>query len=97
MDWLFRHSASVDCRLKRITLLARDGETVEIMGVRLDDSVRLVSAVKAQRMIRKGCQAFLAHVMDIESPVPSLQDTPAVRDFTDVFLYSYQDCLQSGK
>ena len=23
--------------------------------------------------------------MDTESPVPSLQDTPAVRDFTDVF------------
>ena len=55
-----------------ITLLARDGETVGIMGERLYGTVRLVSAMEAQRMIRKGFQAFLAHVRDIESSVPSL-------------------------
>ena len=51
MDWLFRHSASVDCRLKRITLLVGDGETVDIMGERLDDSVSFVSAMEAVREI----------------------------------------------
>ncbi|KAJ9180916.1 hypothetical protein P3X46_009103, partial [Hevea brasiliensis] len=39
----------------------------------------------ARRMMRKGCEAYLAHVVDTRQAKPNLSDIPTVRDFPDVF------------
>ena len=45
----------------------------------------LVSASKIEKYIRKGCEAYLAHVVDTRKENPSVLDIPTVCDFPDVF------------
>lgn len=39
----------------------------------------------ARKMARKGCQAYLAHVIDSSLEEPKLEDIPIVCEFPDVF------------
>ena len=36
-------------------------------------------------MIKEGCQAYLAHVVDSTQKVKELDDVPVVKEFPDVF------------
>ena len=36
-------------------------------------------------MLRKGCEAYLAHVVSTECDAPSISDIPMVSTFIDVF------------
>ncbi|GFZ11372.1 hypothetical protein Acr_22g0007700 [Actinidia rufa] len=45
----------------------------------------LISSMKANRLIRKGSQAFLCSVIDTHASPPSLEDIHVVREFPDVF------------
>ena len=55
------------------------------MGERRTLPSSIISALIATRMLRKGCKAYLAHVVSIEDDVPSISDIPVVSRFTDVF------------
>ena len=46
---------------------------------------RVISALRAKRLLQKGCQEYLAHVVDIRKEVLKLDDIPVVREFPDVF------------
>ncbi len=46
----------------------------------------IISAIAAGRLMRKGCEAFLAHVVGTRKTNSSLQDIPTICDFLDVFL-----------
>ncbi|XP_070036563.1 uncharacterized protein [Nicotiana tomentosiformis] len=46
---------------------------------------RVVSFVKAHRMVEKGCEAYLALVRDSGVDTPTVESVPIVRDFPDVF------------
>ena len=85
MDWLFRHRVIVDCRKKRITLKTPAGEEVVVVGERSDFLSNVISATAARRMIRKGCEAYLACVLEAKKEKPTVQDIPSVCDFSDVF------------
>ena len=41
-------------------------------------------------MVRKGCEAYLAYVIETEKARPSVSDIPTVSDFSDVFLEEWQ-------
>jgi len=85
MDWLDRHHAMIDCRLKTVTFgLPLYGDVV-IHGERHLLPSNIISAALARRMIRKGCEAYLAHVIDTQVGSPALRDIPTVCDFLDVF------------
>ena len=45
----------------------------------------LVSAMKAFQLIRSGCDAFLANVIDTTIVSPEVSDVPIVNEFLDVF------------
>ena len=45
----------------------------------------LVSVVTAFRMIKEGCQAYLAHVMESAKAEMKINDIPVVCEFLDVF------------
>ena len=47
--------------------------------------VRIISFLRAKRMVRKGCLAFLAHLRDDTTQVPSIESVSIVREFLDVF------------
>ena len=46
----------------------------------------MISTVTTRMMVRKGCEAYLAYVIDTKKVEPSLSDIPIVCDYPDVFL-----------
>ena len=85
MDWLSRHQVMVDCRMKRVTLRTpNDGEVIFI-GERSDHLSNVISAATARKIMRKGCEAYLAYVIDMVKTKPSVSDIPTISDFSDVF------------
>ena len=41
--------------------------------------------MSAFKMIRKGCEAYLAHVVDTNTSPTKIENIPIVREFPDVF------------
>ena len=48
------------------------------IGKRLNHLSNVISAAIARTMVRKGCEAYLAHVIDTKKVKPSLSDIPTV-------------------
>ena len=85
MDWLSRHQVVVDCRMKRVTLRTSSGEEVTFIGERSNHLSNMISVATTRTMVQKGCEAYLAYVIDTKKAEPSLSDTPIVCDYLDVF------------
>ena len=85
MDWLSRHQVVVDCRMKRVTLRTPSGEEVTFISERSNHLSNVISAATARTMVRKGCETYLAYVIDKKKVEPSLSDIPTVCDYLDVF------------
>ena len=47
--------------------------------------MRIISFLRAKKMISKGCLAFLAHLKDDTTQVPLIESVLVVREFLDVF------------
>ena len=45
----------------------------------------VISAMQAQQFLKKGCEAFLALVLDSEMGHVKLEDIPVVKEFPNVF------------
>ncbi|GJY36680.1 putative reverse transcriptase domain-containing protein [Tanacetum coccineum] len=84
MDWLLRYHAVIICDEKVVRIPYRN-EVLEIQGDGCSggDKSRLsiISCTKTQKYIQKGCQVFLAHVMEKkakdESEEKRLEDVPS--------------------
>ncbi|RVX14755.1 hypothetical protein CK203_012160 [Vitis vinifera] len=50
----------------------------------VDKPLRMISVLRASSLLRKGCQGFLAYVVNEENDL-KLEDIPIVRDYPDVF------------
>ena len=46
---------------------------------------RVISDLQVKRLLRKGYQGYIAHVVDTRKEVLKLDDIPLVREFPDVF------------
>ena len=89
MDWLPRHQVMVDCRMKRVTLRTPNEDEVTFIGMRSNHLSNVISATTARKMVRKGCEAYLAYVIYTVKARPSVSDIPTVSDFSDVFLEEF--------
>ena len=85
MDWLTRHQVMVDCRIKRVILRTPNEDEVTFIGERSNHLSNVISAATARKMVQKGCEAYLAYVIDTVKARPSVSDIPTVSDFPDVF------------
>ena len=85
MDWLSRHKVVVDCRMKRVTLRTLSSEEVTFISERSNHLSNVIYVATARTMVRKGCEAYLAYVIDMKKVEPSLLDIPTVCDYPDVF------------
>ena len=85
MDWLSRHRAIVYCRMKRVTLRTPNEDEVIFIGERSNHLSNVISAAIARKMVHKGCEAYMAYVIDTVKVRPSVSDIPTVSDFLDVF------------
>ena len=75
----------VDCRMKRVTLRTTSCEEVTFIGERSNHLSNMISTATAKTMVRKGCEAYFAYVIDTKKAEPSLLETPTVCDYPDVF------------
>ena len=85
MSWLSRHQVIVDCRMKRVILRTPNEDEVTFIGERSNHLSNVISAATARTMVRKGCEAYLAYMIEMEKARPSVSDIPTVSDFPDVF------------
>ena len=85
MDWLASYHASIDCFRKRVTFSIPGQLEFSFEEKHVDRPLRMISALRASSLLRKGCQGFLAYVVN-EGNDLKLEDIPIVREYPDVFL-----------
>ncbi|XP_040931922.1 uncharacterized protein [Gossypium hirsutum] len=83
MNWLTKHDAVVNCREKRISLKCQTGDIVLVESGNLDDMVRMISFTSAQKLLRKGNEAYLAYILDTRSSKSKLEQLSVVNEFMD--------------
>ena len=71
--------------MKRVTLRIPNEDEVTFIGERSNQLSNVISATTARKMVRKGCEAYLAYVIDTVKARPRVSDIPTVSDFPDVF------------
>ena len=84
MDWLASYHAYVDCFEKRVTFSIPNQPEFSFEGNHMDKPLYVISALRVNSLLNKGCQGFLAYVVCTENEV-RLEDIPIVKDFSDVF------------
>ena len=62
-----------------------------VHGVRFGPMSNVISTLQAQRLLRKGCEAFLALVLDSKRGQIELENILVVKDFPNVFLKELPD------
>ncbi|XP_070002240.1 uncharacterized protein [Nicotiana sylvestris] len=85
MDYLSPHHVVLDCYARTITVVMPRLPRLEWKGFAVDTSSRVISFLKARKMIEKGCLAYLAYVRDITTESPTSDLVLVVREFSDVF------------
>ncbi|KAD0514134.1 hypothetical protein E3N88_44144 [Mikania micrantha] len=86
MDWLATHLATIDCHSKRVIFGDISHPEYIYQGTHPRKSLKIISALKAQKLISHGCEGFLASIKDVSKGATHLEDIPIVRDYSDVFL-----------
>ncbi|KAL7254914.1 hypothetical protein ACSBR1_009131 [Camellia fascicularis] len=86
MNWLASYHASVDCYRKEVVFSNFGELEFRFCGDRCASPSYVIFAITARKMLKKGCQEYLAYVVDSELSGPRLEDIPIVCDFVDVFL-----------
>ncbi|XP_074368614.1 uncharacterized protein LOC141708745 [Apium graveolens] len=86
MDWLSEHRTTIDCQGKRVIFGDADKPEFVYQGSQPKGDVKLISALKASKLLSKGCDGYLAFVKDTSKDEPRIEDYPVVREYEDVFL-----------
>ncbi|GJT96088.1 reverse transcriptase domain-containing protein [Tanacetum coccineum] len=84
MDWLSKYHAKILCDEKVVHIPIND-ETLIIRGDRSKTRLNLISCIKTERYMSRGCQVFMIQVMEKKSYEKRLEDIPAVKEFSDIF------------
>ncbi|GJU71629.1 putative nucleotidyltransferase, ribonuclease H [Tanacetum coccineum] len=84
MDWLSKYHAKILCD-EKVVHIPINGETLIIRGDRSKTRLNLISCIKTERYISRGCQVFMIQVMEKKSDEKKLEDIPVVKEFLDVF------------
>ncbi|XP_035837570.1 uncharacterized protein LOC118485506 [Helianthus annuus] len=86
MDWLSKHQAEILCKEKIVRIPLPSGESLSVQGHRSGTMVGIISAMQAQKCLRKGYPAILALVTDTPSEERKIKDLPVVHEFPEELL-----------
>nr|GFB61549.1 putative reverse transcriptase domain-containing protein [Tanacetum cinerariifolium] len=84
MDWLSKYHAKIICD-EKVMHIPIENESLIIQGNQSRTRLSLISYIKTERYISKGCQVFIAPVMEKKSDEKQLKNIHVVREFLDVF------------
>ncbi|GJT95158.1 putative reverse transcriptase domain-containing protein [Tanacetum coccineum] len=91
MDWMSEQHAEVVCYEKYVRVPYGNDVLIiqsERSGVRNECRLEVISSIRTQRYIEKGCRVFLIQMTkkeEAEIPEKRIEDVPVVRDFPEVF------------
>ncbi|GKE84958.1 hypothetical protein Tco_1558700 [Tanacetum coccineum] len=85
MDWLSKYHGKILCD-EKVVHIPIDGETLIIRGDRSKTRLNLISCIKTERYISRGCQVVMIRVIEKKSDKKKLEDIPVVKEFPHVFL-----------
>lgn len=83
MDWLEHHSAEILCKEKIVRVQTSNGE--QLIQKNSRSKVQMISAMQAVNMVREGDFAFLCYISTEKKEKLSLEETPVVNEYPDVF------------
>ncbi|GJT33316.1 putative reverse transcriptase domain-containing protein [Tanacetum coccineum] len=84
MDWLSKYHSRIICD-EKVVHIPIGNETLIIRGDRRKTRLNLISCIKTKWYISRGCQVFVAQIMEKKSDEKRLEDIPVVREFSEVF------------
>ncbi|XP_070003433.1 uncharacterized protein [Nicotiana sylvestris] len=85
IDWLSPYHAILDCNAKIVTLALPGLPHLQWRRTLGHSTSRVISYMKARRMVDKGCLAYLAYVCDSSAEVPLIDSVPVVCEFPKIF------------
>ncbi|XP_070024784.1 uncharacterized protein [Nicotiana sylvestris] len=85
MDWFSPSHAILDCEAKTVTFAMPGLPWIEWRSSLDYVPNRVISYLKSQRMVGKGCLSYLAFVRDVSAETPTNDSVPVVHDFLDMF------------
>ncbi|XP_070025837.1 uncharacterized protein [Nicotiana sylvestris] len=83
MDWIYSCFNKLDCHTRTMRLEFPNEPFVEWKRDNVVPKGRLISYLKAVKMIKKGCVYHLVQVTDTNTETPSLEFVPVVNEFPD--------------
>ncbi|XP_075483704.1 uncharacterized protein LOC142523861 [Primulina tabacum] len=87
MDWLSSHGAAVDFRQRSVSVRPPSGKPFVFEASRHQQMPQVISCMSARKLIKRGCQKFLASIVSVTEPVGQrLEDADVVSEVSSVFL-----------
>ncbi|XP_070667484.1 uncharacterized protein [Malus domestica] len=84
-DWLHYNRAHIDCYEKSVTFHRPGLPEVTFVGESSGVRHGVISAMRAKKLLSKGCQGYLAHVVLNDVVPSSVEEVGVVRHYLDVF------------
>ncbi|WMV46550.1 hypothetical protein MTR67_039935 [Solanum verrucosum] len=85
MDWLAPYHDVLDCYSKIVTLVMSGVPRVEWTGSSNSYPCKVISFIRAHRLVAIGCLSYLAFIRDNSVEPPPMVSVLVVRHFIDVF------------
>jgi len=89
-NWLTAHGARIDSRALKVILKDSRGWKVYFHGEQTKKEELIISAMKACKMLRKGCVGYWCYALEVRDNEVRVEDIHVVCDFPDVFLEELQ-------
>ena len=96
MESLSPYHAVLDCNAKTVTLAIPGVQRVRWKSVSGFYPSKVISFIRAQRLVKMGCLSYLAFIRDTSVEPPPMDSVPMVQEFLDVFLLIFQVFLPIG-
>ncbi|KAA0063443.1 Retrotransposable element Tf2 [Cucumis melo var. makuwa] len=85
MDWLSANHASIDCFRKKVVFNPPSRTSFKFKGAGIVCVPKVISAMKASKLLSQGTWSILESVVDTREPKVSLSSEPVAREYPDVF------------
>ena len=80
-----------------MVLKTEEGNEVVVIREHRNYLSNVISTLRAENLVRKGCEAYVAYINASSSGVLSVKDISIVNDFSDVFSMNYRGYHQIVK
>ena len=97
IDWVESHRVNLVCYNKTFECMNEEGKLMVLQGNPKVVSFRQVLAMQLKKLCRKGCQLYIAHILETSGDEnPRMEDYQVLQEFGMCFLMRFQGFLQSG-